>query len=52
VDDLGETHNLAADRPEVVAALQRQADAIRRELGDKLRQQTGSAVRPAGVAEE
>jgi arylsulfatase A len=52
MDDLGETHNLADDRPEVVAALQRQADAIRRELGDSLRHQAGSAVRPAGVAEE
>jgi arylsulfatase A-like enzyme len=50
--DLGETRNLADAHPEVVRDLQAQADAIREQLGDSLRKQTGNAVRAAGMAPE
>ena len=50
--DLGETHNLATARPEVVRDLQAKADAIRSELGDNLTKTVGTAVRPAGMAED
>jgi arylsulfatase A len=48
--DLGETKNLAAERPEVVQDLQSRADSMREQLGDSLRKKSGSAVRKAGVA--
>ena len=48
--DLGESKNLALDRPEVVRDLQAKADKIRIELGDSLRKMTGKAVRAAGQA--
>jgi arylsulfatase A len=51
-DDIGETHNLATAHPEIVALLQSRADAFRRELGDSLRHQPATAVRPAGVAND
>ena len=50
--DLGETTNLAADRPEVVRELQAKAEGMRAQLGDGLRKAAGNAVRPAGVATE
>jgi arylsulfatase A-like enzyme len=50
--DLGETKNLASDRPEVVHDLQAKADEIRAQLGDSLRHQAGNAVRAAGLAHE
>ena len=45
-NDIGEQKNLVDSRPEIVAALQKQADAMREELGDRLRQKTGKGVRP------
>lgn len=44
--DIGEQKNLVDSRPEIVAALQKQADAMREELGDRLLQKTGKGVRP------
>ncbi len=48
--DLGETHNLATARPEVVRELEAKADAMRAQLGDSLQHKASHAVRPAGVA--
>jgi arylsulfatase A-like enzyme len=48
--DLGETKNLANDRPEIVKELQTKADAMRAQLGDSLTKQVGNAVRKAGQA--
>ncbi len=45
-EDLSEQRNLAESHPDVVAALQKQADAMREELGDRLQQKIGKAVRP------
>lgn len=47
-NDLGETTDVAADHPKVVARLMRAAEAARAELGDTLTGRTGSDVRPAG----
>jgi arylsulfatase len=46
--DHGETENLAAQHPEVVARLRLLAEPIRRELGDSLTGITGSGLRQAG----
>jgi len=46
VDDIGEQHNVAETHAEVVASLQKQADAMREELGDRLQKKTGKGVRP------
>jgi arylsulfatase len=51
-NDPGETTNLAARHPDVVARLQALAEPIRAELGDSLTGTAGSAVRPAGLAAE
>lgn len=48
--DLGETRNLASDRPEIVAALQQSADAIRARLGDSLSHREPSEIRAADTA--
>ncbi len=48
--DIGETHNLAADHPDVIQDLQRQADAIRTQFGDSLTRTPSTVVRPAGIA--
>ena len=48
--DIGETRNLAAERPEVVRDLQGRADVIRARLGDKLTKRAGSEVRTAETA--
>ena len=48
--DVGETRNLASERPEVVARLQGLADAMRASLGDRLRRRAGTEVRPAETA--
>jgi arylsulfatase A len=45
-DDVGETHDAAAEQPEVVRRLTRLAGAARRELGDV--SLAGSGQRPAG----
>ncbi len=44
--DVGETQNVAAENPDVVAAIQALAEAARTELGDG--KQKGAGVRPAG----
>jgi arylsulfatase A-like enzyme len=46
--DVGETKNVAADHPDVVARLQAYAEAAREDLGDTLTNRTGKNVRPAG----
>jgi arylsulfatase A len=47
-DDIGESKDVSAAHPEVVARLERLADLIRDELGDSLMSMAGSEVRPAG----
>jgi arylsulfatase A-like enzyme len=51
-EDVGETTNVAPEHPEVVARLQRLAEAIRSELGDSSTKQRGTGVRPAGRVED
>jgi arylsulfatase A len=46
--DRGETVNVAADHPDIVARLQRMADEARDDLGDRLTQRKGGGVRRAG----
>lgn len=46
--DPGETNNLAAQYPEVVARLRKLAEPIREELGDSLTGVEGSGIREAG----
>lgn len=46
--DLGEQNDLAADRPDVVSELLVEAEAARRELGDRRLGLVGSGARPAG----
>lgn len=47
--DPGESRNVAAKHPEIVARLSQLADPIRRELGDSLTGVEGSEVRQAGL---
>jgi arylsulfatase A len=47
-NDVSETTNVLADHPEVVNELQAAADKMRSELGDKLTNQAGTEIRPAG----
>jgi arylsulfatase A-like enzyme len=46
--DLGEQQNLLDQYPEIAARLEKAAAAAREELGDRITNQTGSGVRPAG----
>ena len=46
--DIGETHNVAAEHPEVVARLKKLADEMRAELGDSLAKTKGTENRPVG----
>jgi arylsulfatase A len=46
--DIGESRDLAREQPEVVARLNKLADAMRRELGDQLTKTTGRSPRPPG----
>jgi len=46
--DRGETTNVAAEHPEVVAQLQAFAEQAREDLGDKATNRKGANVRPAG----
>ena len=46
--DPGETKNVAAEHPEIVARLQALAQQAREDLGDSATKQTGKNVRPAG----
>ncbi|MEL7500294.1 MAG: sulfatase [Planctomycetota bacterium] len=48
--DVGETTNVAAEHPEVVARLQNYAAEMRLDLGDRLTKTQGSGVRPIGKA--
>jgi len=47
-DDPGETRNVAAQHPGIVARLGAAAEAARRELGDSLRDQRGTGLRAPG----
>ncbi|MEZ5386595.1 MAG: hypothetical protein R3F13_13865, partial [Prosthecobacter sp.] len=47
--DIGETKNVAKDHPDIVARLQKHADAMRADLGDKNANAPG--VRPLGRVE-
>lgn len=49
-NDIGETKNVAAEHPEIVARLTAAAERARAELGDGLTKREGSGVRPAGKA--
>ncbi len=51
-NDVGETTDVAAQHPLVVARLQQQAERARAALGDTLTGRTGSEVRPAGKAKQ
>jgi arylsulfatase A-like enzyme len=52
-NDVGETTDVAAEHPDVVARLEQHAETARAALGDTLTARTGSEVRPAGkLAEE
>lgn len=46
--DIGETVDVSADHPDVVARLDRIAERAREELGDRLTQREGTDVRPPG----
>ncbi len=48
--DVGETCNVADQHPDVMERLMKYADEIREDLGDRLNNQTGSGIRPAGRA--
>ena len=50
--DPGETTDVQEQNPDVVAELEQAADRYRSELGDRLTETIGSAVRPAGQMEE
>ena len=47
-NDPGETTDVSAKHPEVVARLQKLADAARKDLGDRLTKAKGNGIRPAG----
>ena len=47
-NDPGETTDVAAEHPEIVARLQRLAEAAREDLGDTLTEAKGKGRRPAG----
>ncbi len=49
--DIGEQQNVLDKHPEVVAKLQKIAEAARTELGDALTKAPGSELRPAGTLE-
>jgi len=50
-NDIGESKNVAAENPEVVARLEKLLAAMRADLGDSATMTTGKGVRPAGQAE-
>lgn len=47
-NDLSETTDVAAQHPEIVAALMEEAEKARADLGDQLTGRTGAGVRPVG----
>jgi arylsulfatase A len=50
--DVGETKNLAAQRPEVVRQLEEKAERFREELGDSLQKRAGRGIRPPDRASD
>ncbi len=52
VDDLGETTDVSADHPEVVARLEALAETARADLGDSRLDRQGSGVRPIGRVDD
>ena len=52
IDDIGETTDIAADRPDVVERLQSVADGFRHVLGDAMTGVIGTGRRPAGEVAE
>jgi arylsulfatase A len=50
--DRGETHNVAADHPDVVERLQALVEKAREDLGDDLTKREGAGRRPAGRVEQ
>ncbi len=50
-DDIGETTDVAADHPEIVAELERTMDEIRRQIGDSRTGIEGEQRRPAAIIE-
>lgn len=50
-EDIGETKDVSADHPDVVALLEKAAEQARATLGDTLTHRQGSEVRPAGKLE-
>ena len=50
-EDPGETINVAAEYPEVVQEIEQLADAMRKKLGDSLKDIEGTDNRPAGTIE-
>lgn len=46
--DIGESTNVAADHPDIVARLQAYAEQARQDLGDTLTNRSGKNIRPAG----
>ena len=50
--DPGETHDVQADHPEVVARLQKKAESARAELGDELQKRQGAGRRTVGKLRE
>lgn len=51
-DDVGETRNVASAHPEVVARLEKLAEAARADLGDSAQKRKGSGVREPGKLKE
>jgi arylsulfatase A-like enzyme len=51
LNDPGETTDVKAEHPEIVARLQRAGEAARADLGDTLTKVVGSGARPAGKME-
>ncbi len=47
-EDLGESTDVAAKHPDVVARLLKLAEAAREDLGDSLTKRTGKGIRPSG----
>ncbi len=50
-EDIGESRNVAADNPDVVAKLRALADACREDLGDDATGTAGANCRPVGMVE-
>jgi len=49
--DIGETTDVAAENPEIVARIKSLGDAMRTELGDALTDKEGTGTRPIGIVE-